>query len=99
MTGTNGDDELGPEEPDFAHAGPRDWDAGDEPADGDDVEGGFVPPDPGPVLGDDPLLTMAWAGVIAVPLVLVASTVRRQPRDQYADAGLVAQRGDRDLGD
>jgi len=75
MTGTNGDDELGPEEPDFAHAGPRDWDAGDEPADGDDVEGGFVPPDPGPVLGGDPLLTMAWAGVIAVPLVLVASTV------------------------
>lgn len=75
MTGTNGDDELGPEEPDFAHAGPRDWDAGDEPADGDDVEGGFVPPDPGPVLGGDPLLTMAWTAVIAVPVVLVASTV------------------------
>jgi hypothetical protein len=82
MTPTNGDGEHGPDDPEFAiGGGPRDWAAGGEPADEvdevDEVddEGGFVPPDPGPVLGGDPLLTMAWAGVIAVPIVLVASTV------------------------
>jgi hypothetical protein len=31
----------------------------------------FVPPDPGPVLGGDPLLTMAWCAAAGVPLFLV----------------------------
>jgi hypothetical protein len=75
MTATNEDGEHGPDDPGFAPGGPRDWAAGGEPADDGDDEDGFVPPDPGPVLGGDPLLTMAWTAVIAVPVVLVASTV------------------------
>lgn len=31
----------------------------------------FVPPDPGPVLGGDPLLTLAWAATIGVPVLFV----------------------------
>lgn len=31
----------------------------------------FVPPDPGPVLGGDPLLTMAWTAVVGVPAFLL----------------------------
>jgi hypothetical protein len=31
----------------------------------------FVPPEPGPVLGGDPLLTMAWLGAAGVPIVLL----------------------------
>jgi len=33
----------------------------------------FVPPDPGPVLGGDPLLTMAWTAVAGVPLLLLVA--------------------------
>ena len=35
----------------------------------------FVPPDPGPVLGGDPLLTMAWSVVVGVPLLMMLSVV------------------------
>ena len=31
----------------------------------------FVPPDPGPIFGGDPLLTMAWLGVAGIPIALV----------------------------
>ncbi|MBC7290146.1 MAG: hypothetical protein H5T83_02260 [Actinotalea sp.] len=33
----------------------------------------FEPPDPGPVLGGDPLLTMAWAAVVAAPVLFLLS--------------------------
>lgn len=39
------------------------------------AEDHFVPPDPGPVLGGDPLLTMAWVLVVAVPALLVVTIV------------------------
>lgn len=59
--------------------GPRDWvlaEVTDDQDVGDDPEEGFVPPDPGPVLGGDPLLTMAWAGFVGAPLgVLIAFIV------------------------
>ena len=41
----------------------RDWDGTSQIDDAEasiDAEEHFVPPDPGPVLGGDPLLTMAW---------------------------------------
>lgn len=75
MTATNEDDEGAAPDRGFAPGGPRDWAAGVESADVGDEEDGFVPPDPGPVLGGDPLLTMAWTAVIAVPVVLIASTL------------------------
>ncbi len=56
----------------------RDWDgtaqydaAEDEV---DDLEH-FVPSDPGPVLGGDPLLTMAWTAAVGVPLFLLVVVV------------------------
>lgn len=41
----------------------------------EEAETHFVPPDPGPVLGGDPLLTMAWAAVIGVPLLVVVLSI------------------------
>jgi len=41
----------------------------------EEAEDHFQPPDPGPVLGGDPLLTMAWAVAIGVPLLLLAAVV------------------------
>lgn len=41
----------------------------------EEAEGHFVPPDPGPVLGGDPLLTMAWCAVLGVPALVVLSVV------------------------
>jgi len=55
-------------------AGARDWDgtsqyeAAEEAV--DELEH-FVPPEPGPVLGGDPLLTMAWFAVVGMPLFLL----------------------------
>jgi hypothetical protein len=52
----------------------RDWSGTDEidaaEAEMDDREH-FVPPEPGPVLGGDPLLTMAWIGAAGVPIGLL----------------------------
>ena len=49
----------------------RDWSGTDEidaaEAEIDDREH-FVPPEPGPVLGGDPMLTMAWLGAAGVPI-------------------------------
>ena len=51
-------------------AGPSDWDAtaqidgAEELVDGLDT---FVPPDPGPVMGNDPLVTMAWLAATGIP--------------------------------
>jgi len=53
-------------------AGPRDWDAtaqidgAEDEVDALDV---FVPPDPGPVMGNDPLVTMAWLAAVGIPAI------------------------------
>lgn len=41
----------------------------------EEAEEHFEPPDPGPVLGGDPLLTMAWAVVVGVPVLFIAAVV------------------------
>ena len=46
--------------------GPRSW--APDPA-RDEADDHFVPPDPDPVLGGDPLLTLAWSAVLGVPLM------------------------------
>lgn len=56
----------------------RDWDGTSQydaaEAEADELEH-FVPGDPGPVLGGDPLLTLAWSGAIGVPLFLLLVVV------------------------
>lgn len=41
----------------------------------DEAEEHFVAPDPGPVLGGDPLLTMAWFAAAGMPLLLLVVVV------------------------
>ncbi len=41
----------------------------------EEAETHFVPPEPGPVLGGDPLLTMAWVAVVGVPLLLMVAVI------------------------
>jgi hypothetical protein len=41
----------------------------------EEAEDHFEPPDPGPVLSGDPLLTLAWTAVVGVPLLLLFSVV------------------------
>lgn len=41
----------------------------------EEAEDHFEPPDPGPVLGGDPLLTMAWTVVVGVPVLFIAAVV------------------------
>jgi len=53
-------------------ADPRAWAPDPEV---EEAEDHFVAPDPGPVLGGDPLLTMAWAAVIGAALLLVVVVV------------------------
>jgi hypothetical protein len=68
------DGPAGPGSP--AEAGPplsgRDWDATGQMDDAErevDEAEHFAPPEPGPVLGGDPLLTMAWFAVAGMPIV------------------------------
>ncbi|MDC7121779.1 hypothetical protein OMK64_09535 [Cellulomonas fimi] len=52
----------------------RDWSGTDQIDDAEqavDAEEHFVPPDPGPVLGGDPLLTMAWIAAAGMPVFLL----------------------------
>jgi hypothetical protein len=71
------DDAAGPAGPGSpADAGPpltgRDWDATGQMDDAErevDESEHFAPPEPGPVLGGDPLLTMAWFAVAGMPVV------------------------------
>ncbi|MCG7287754.1 hypothetical protein MHY85_17445 [Cellulomonas sp. ACRRI] len=66
-----------PAEPGPPDAGPpppsgRDWDATEQIDEAErrvDEAEHFRPPDPGPVLGGDPLLTMAWLAVALMPVV------------------------------
>ncbi|MEZ0447815.1 hypothetical protein [Cellulomonas sp. ICMP 17802] len=56
----------------------RDWDGTsqyDEAEAGADDREHFVPPDPGPVLGGDPLLTMAWFAAAGMPIFLLVVLV------------------------
>ena len=56
----------------------RDWDGTSQIDDAEasiDAEEHFVPPDPGPVLGGDPLLTMAWCAAAGVPVFLLVVLV------------------------
>jgi hypothetical protein len=59
--------------------GPRDWPTTPEVEDLEEAESHFVPPDPPLVLGRDPLLTMAWAVVVAVPVLLLVVLVVARP--------------------
>ncbi len=72
----------------------RDW-AGTDDADaaeaGVDEREHFVPPEPGPVLGGDPLLTMAWLGAAGVPIGLLVALIvwRDAPVALMQAAGVV----------
>ncbi|TDE88955.1 hypothetical protein EXU48_21850 [Occultella glacieicola] len=48
--------------------GPRDYDV-------DDSDDGFVPPEPEPLDGSDPLVTMAWIGAIGGPVATVLALI------------------------
>ncbi|GAA3820317.1 hypothetical protein [Cellulomonas soli] len=72
----------------------RDWDGTDQIDEAEaqvDASEHFVPPDPGPVLGGDPLLTMAWLAVTAPALLLLVVAVawRSAPTAVLQAAGLV----------
>ena len=60
-------------------SGPRDWPTTPEVEDLEEAESHFVPPDPPLVLGRDPLLTMAWALVVGVPILLLVVLVVVRP--------------------
>src|SRR5665647_3387252 len=79
VPGRRGD--IGPEDVDarwvqivsqLGAADPRSWvpDPAVEAA-----EEHFEPPDPGPVLGGDPLLTMAWGAIVGAPALLLVAVV------------------------
>lgn len=56
----------------------RDWEGTaqfDEAEAAVDAGEHFVPPDPGPVLGGDPLLTMAWIAAVGMPLFLLVVVI------------------------
>ncbi|WP_278234655.1 hypothetical protein [Isoptericola sp. AK164] len=57
--------------------GPRDWPASPEVERLEETESHFVPPDPAPIGQRDPLLTLAWTVVVAVPVLTVLSVVLR----------------------
>ncbi len=60
-------------------SGPRDWPTTPEVEDLEEAESHFVPPDPPLVLGRDPFLTMAWALVVGVPVLLLVVLVVVRP--------------------
>lgn len=51
---------------------PRSWAPDPDVAEAEDH---FVPPEPGPVFGGNPLLTMAWCAVIGMPLLLLVVAI------------------------
>ncbi len=64
--------EAGPPDPGTPPLSGRDWDATDQMDEAErrvDEAEHFRPPDPGPVLGGDPLLTMAWLAIALMPVV------------------------------
>ncbi|MFI2751896.1 hypothetical protein ACGIF2_00500 [Cellulomonas sp. P22] len=72
----------------------RDWDGTrqiDEAEALVDEDEHFVPPDPGPVLGGDPLLTMAWLAAGGMPVLLLVIVIAWQgaPSALIQAAGVV----------
>lgn len=72
----------------------RDWDGTrqiDEAEALVDEDEHFVPPDPGPVLGGDPLLTMAWLAAGGMPVFLLVVVIAWQgaPSALIQAAGVV----------
>lgn len=56
----------------------RDWSGTDQIDEAErvvDEQEAFVPPEAGPVLGGDPLLTMAWLAAAGMPLLLLAALI------------------------
>jgi len=66
-----------------------------EQDDDESLEDGFTPPDPGPILDGDPLLTMAWFGAVGGPLILfiLALFWRSAPSWLFWSAGVMALAG------
>ena len=62
-----------------APAGPRDWPSGPEVDRLEEQESHFVPPEPPPLLGRDPLLNLAWGLVAVAPLVVLVLLVVVRP--------------------
>ena len=54
-------------------AGPRDRVVTPDVADLEELELHFVPPEPSDVLSKDPLVNLAWAAVLAAPLLVIAT--------------------------
>lgn len=53
--------------------GPRDWDGTSQFDDAErelELQEEFEPPDPGRVMGDDPLATMAWLAAVGIPVAV-----------------------------
>ncbi|HLS03901.1 MAG TPA: hypothetical protein VK030_03985 [Actinomycetales bacterium] len=61
----------------------------------DEVEDAFVPPDPGPIMDGDPLLTLAWIGAVGGPFILfiLALFWRSAPSLLFWIAGALALAG------
>ena len=61
----------------------------------DDPADEFVPPDPGPIMDGDPLLTLAWIGAVGGPLILfiLALFWRSAPNVIFWIAGAMALAG------
>ncbi|HEY8717883.1 hypothetical protein [Pengzhenrongella sp.] len=72
----------------------RNWEGTDQidaaEAEIDDREH-FVPPDPGPIFGGDPLLTMAWIGAAGIPIALLILVIvwRGAPNVVLQGAGII----------
>jgi hypothetical protein len=66
------DDEADRTDPADDAGDPRAW--APDPA-VEEAEDHFVPPDPGPVLGGDPVLVMAWVAVLAAPLLVLVAVI------------------------
>jgi hypothetical protein len=72
----------------------RDWDGTGQIDDAEsavDAEEHYRPPDPGPVLGGDPLLTMAWFAAAGMPLFFLVLLIvwRDAPAALIQAAGVV----------
>jgi len=72
----------------------RDWEGSaqfDEAEASVDADEHFVPPDPGPVLGGDPLLTMAWIAAAGMPIFLLVVLIAwpKAPTAVIQAAGIV----------
>jgi len=68
-----------PTAPGVRPLGPRDHPATDDVADLEDEQSHFEPPEPPPLLGGDPFLTLGWIAVLLAPLSLLATIFGPRP--------------------